>query len=364
VNQRPVISAILDQTLDLAANAVLAVPFTVEDQETPAGDLEVTVATSNTELLPAANAVLGGSGKFRVVRLTPAKGVTGVSTLILQVRDASNGVTSTSFRLTVIGVSPVANQADFNGDGLPDLILQHSEGFVAASFMDGADLFGSSFFDPITPGGPDWRLAGTGDFNRDGNPDLLFQHTDGQLVVWHMNGVGLASVSFLDPSRPGQPGWRVASVVDFHGAGVADLLLQNDDGELALWLMDGVKMKASTLLRPARPSDPGWRLVGSADFNHDGNTDLVFQHTDGTLGVWYMRGTRLVEATLLSPLQPASGWRVAGVNDYNRDGRPDLLFQHTNGNLGIWHMNGITLDRATSLRPSNPGAGWRVAGPK
>lgn len=364
VNQRPVISAIPDQTMDAAANAVLAIPFTIEDQETPANELELTVASSNTELLPAAGVVPGGSGKFRVLRLTPVPGRTGVSTITLQVRDAANGTAATAFRLTVTGVNPAINRGDFNGDGLPDLILQHREGYLAASFMNGANLFGSSFFDPATPGDANWRLAGTGDFNRDGNPDLLFQHTDGRLAVWHMNGVKLASLSLLDPSRPGQPGWRVASVVDFHGAGAADLLLQHDNGDLALWLMEGTKLKASTLLRPARPGDPAWRLVGSADFDHDGNVDLVFQHADGTLGLWYMRGTRLIEATVLSPAQPGNGWRVAGVNDYNGDGKPDLLFQHTNGDLGIWYLNGVALDHATLLNPANPGPGWQVAGPK
>jgi hypothetical protein len=55
------------------------------------------------------------------------------------------------------------------------------------------------------------------------------------------------------------------------------------------------------LLNPNRPSDAGWRVVGTAALSSVGNTDLIFQHADGTLAAWYMDRTNLVRGALLNP---------------------------------------------------------------
>jgi hypothetical protein len=36
----------------------------------------------------------------------------------------------------------------------------------------------------------DWRVTGAADMNNDGNADLLFQNTLGQIIVWYMDGSG------------------------------------------------------------------------------------------------------------------------------------------------------------------------------
>ena len=129
--------------------------------------------------------------------------------------------------------------------------------------------------------------------------------------------------------------------------------------------MDGINLLQGALLNPDKPGDPGWRVVGTAELTHGGNTDLIFQHTDGTLAAWYMDGTNLVRGALLNPSAPGQeGWRVAATLDLNQDGQTDLLFQHDDGTLAVWIMDGINLYSSNLLSPENPGAGWRVVGPR
>ena len=128
--------------------------------------------------------------------------------------------------------------------------------------------------------------------------------------------------------------------------------------------MDGINFVQGAFLNPDHPGDSRWRVVGTADLTLTGNSDLILQHTDGTLAAWYMDGTRLVRAALLNPAIPAEeGWRVTGSLDYN-DGRTDLLFQHDDGRVAVWLMDGINLIWGQLLNPPNPGAGWRIVGPR
>ena len=118
-------------------------------------------------------------------------------------------------------------------------------------------------------------------------------------------------------------------------------------------------------MNPDHPGDSHWRVVGAADLTFTGNTDLIFQHTDGTLAAWYMDGTNLVRAALLNPAVPAEdGWRVAGTLDLNKDGKTDLLFQHDDGRVAVWLMDGINLTSGQLLNPAYPGDGWRIVGPR
>lgn len=61
--------------------------FHVDDGETPAADLRVSVSSSNPALLPNANIALGGSASERTLEATPLAGQTGAATVTLTVRD-------------------------------------------------------------------------------------------------------------------------------------------------------------------------------------------------------------------------------------------------------------------------------------
>ena len=49
-------------------------------------------------------------------------------------------------------------------------------------------------FTPVSGGtaanpGPDWHVKGAGDFDDDGNADILWQNLDGTPAIWLMNGL-------------------------------------------------------------------------------------------------------------------------------------------------------------------------------
>jgi uncharacterized repeat protein (TIGR01451 family) len=247
----------------------------------------------------------------------------------------------------------------------PDIFFQSTDGFLSAWFMNGITRVSATFLNPSNVGDVRWSAVGSSDFNGDGNTDLLFQHTDGTLSVWYMQGTNLIpSAKLLNPTKPSDLSLRVAATGDFNRDGRPDLLFQHTNGTLSVWFMNGTNQLSSSTIT----INPGvdWKAVGTGDLNGDGNLDIIFQKFDGAVAVWFMNG---LIPTVSVPLNPASSgnvqWRIVGTTDLNRDGKTDLLFQHSgDGSVAVWYMNGINLTQALLLNPSNPGGTWKIVAPK
>ena len=177
------------------------------------------------------------------------------------------------------------------------------------------------------------RLA---DFDGDAKADILWQHTDGTLAIWFMNGTSVLPTSGGFAVVPSD--WQIKGIGDFNGDGRADILWQHTDGTLAIWFMNGTSVTPGGFA--VVPS--AWQIKGVGDFNGDGKVDILWQHTDGTLAIWFMNGTTILP-TSGGFAVVASAWQIKGVGDFNGDGKTDILWQHTDGTLAIWFMNGATV---------------------
>lgn len=93
-----------------------AVAFTVGDAETPAADLTISKTSNNTQLVPAGNIWVWGSGANRYVRIHPVANQTGTALVTLTVSD---GLLSSSQTFTVTvqngntppTISPIPDQS-------------------------------------------------------------------------------------------------------------------------------------------------------------------------------------------------------------------------------------------------------------
>ena len=114
VNDAPTISRVANQTIEQDSSTA-ALSFSVGDIDNALTDLTVT-ATSSNDLFADDNIVLGGSGANRTVKLTPAAGRQGRSTITLKVSDGT-ATTSSKFVVTVteINVPPTLKDAFYNG---------------------------------------------------------------------------------------------------------------------------------------------------------------------------------------------------------------------------------------------------------
>ncbi|MDA1275408.1 MAG: VCBS repeat-containing protein [Verrucomicrobia bacterium] len=102
----------------------------------------------------------------------------------------------------------VVGTGDFDIDGKADLVFQNSDGTIAFWLMDGTNLVAGRVLDAVQSLEPSWRVEGTVDLNKDGQLDLLVQSTDGSLAALYLNGTLLLEQVSFDP--PGTaPEWQI-----------------------------------------------------------------------------------------------------------------------------------------------------------
>jgi hypothetical protein len=167
-----------------------------------------------------------------------------------------------------------------------------------------------------------------------------------------MNGNTLTGGGAVTPN-PG-PAWKAIGTGDFNKDGDSDILWQNTStGQVSIWEMDGNHLIGGGPVTP-NPG-PSWKGIGTGDFNGDGfSDDLLFQNpSTGQISVWEMSGNSLIRGGPVSA-NPGTSWHAIGS-----DGGPDILLQNTSGQASIWEMNGNTIIGGGPVSPS-PGPSWRA----
>lgn len=268
----------------------------------------------------------------------------------------------------VLGLAAVSGNLGHaaNNVALPN-ILWHNKatGGTRVWIMNGTS-FATETLLPTTSDNLAWRAVGTGDFNRDGDPDIVWQNeSTGQNAVWYMRGTIMMSAALI-PSA-GDLSWRIVGVGDFNSDGKPDLVWQNVIfGLNAVWLMDNAAPQSYHLITSA--GDPNWRIVATGDLNLDGKTDIVLRNrATGQNAVWYMNGLQLssgdfVRAPNGSDVKETDqDWHIVGLADYNSDNKPDLLWRHTTLGLNVcWFLNNNILVGSTYLNRHEFDTDWRI----
>jgi len=245
-----------------------------------------------------------------------------------------------------------------------DILWQEATaGWLYVWYMDGVTRVGGNYLSQNRIEST-WRMVGIADFNNDGKKDILWQEsTAGWLYVWYMNGTTKIGGSYLSQNRI-EPTWRMVGIADFDGNGKQDILWQESTaGWLYVWYMDGVTKIGGSYLSQNR-IDPTWRMVGIADFDGNGKSDILWQESSaGWLYVWYMDGVTKLGGSYLSPNKINPTWRMVGVRDFDGNGKPDILWQETSaGWLYVWYMNGVIKTGGSYLSPNQINPTWRMVG--
>ncbi len=209
----------------------------------------------------------------------------------------------------------IATTADFDQDGQTDLLLRMPEtGQDEIWLMRGTNRI---LRQTIATGAPDYRVVGAGDFNNDGFPDILWHNQSRQnTAVWFMAGTNwTGSVGWIPRSNDiAGTGWEPAVTGDFDNDGNPDIVWREiHTGRNIISYLSGTNLVSSAEIETE--PDLQFRLVAAGAFNRFGNTDLVWRHRDGRNRVWRMNGNSLQE-TIDLPTEPDANWEIVGTGGY------------------------------------------------
>jgi cyclophilin family peptidyl-prolyl cis-trans isomerase len=265
----------------------------------------------------------------------------------LPVQNYTSGAIQASNLVTInhVSVAVETTQADFDGTGTSDLLLQTSSG---AGMIYGTSGLGVTTTTSLGNPGPSWHIVGSADFNGDGQADVLFQNDNGQVIDFLMNGTGITQGVDLGNSGAN---WHVRGTGDFNSDGKADILLQSDGGAMVVLETNGTNLIAGAYIGSI-PS--GWGIEAVADFNGDGQPDILVQSVDGTLVDFTMSGTNVASGDIVGNY--GKSYSVAGTGDYNSDGKADIVLHNDIGVNIVLMMNGPTATSAVFV--GNPGANF------
>jgi glucose/arabinose dehydrogenase len=163
-----------------------------------------------------------------------------------------------------------------------------------------------------------WHIAGGGDYDSDGNDDILWENTsDGSRAVWLMNGATVSKSVLLGTLSLN---WHMIAASDLNSDSRADILLEDaNTGNRVLWTMNRGAVQNAILLGTL-PVE--WKIAAATDFDGDARTDILFENTaTGARAIWIEDGFgRVISAPLLTTLDPV--WHMATALVPRRGGFP------------------------------------------
>ncbi|NEN99965.1 MAG: VCBS repeat-containing protein, partial [Moorea sp. SIO3I7] len=168
---------------------------------------------------------------------------------------------------------------------------------------------------------------------------------NGDIGIWLMNGsqfqeaVSIVPVSDLN--------WKIHGTGDFNRDQQTDLLWRNDStGENAVWLMNGTEPNRGVLIQ-SELANSKWKILGAGDFDGDKNADVLWLDTENqNVYYWRMAGTDYIESVFVNNAPLDDTWKFQGVMDFDKNGYDDIFWSNTvDGKTGMWMMNENGYDR-------------------
>jgi VCBS repeat-containing protein len=190
---------------------------------------------------------------------------------------------------------------------------------------------------------PEWAISDTADFNRDGIADILLHNQSGDEVsMWMMGANGEVMATH---SLTGQDGnvlktrnlnWKVVGFADIDRDNILDIVWHNQQSdEVGFWFMntDGINVRSYDYLRDGngailKTGNVLWQVKALADLDGDGDSDLLFQLPElNQTAIVQLNGAALVNyAYIASPIE--AGFAIRNVGDSNGDRIADIYWQN------------------------------------
>ncbi|OLT61117.1 Ig-like domain-containing protein [Moorena bouillonii] len=348
----------VDDTATTEENAAVTIDVLANDTGINGNStLTIVNGPSNGTAVVDDNGTAGDFSDDSVI-YTPNNGFNGADSLTYEL---NNGLTTKTATVD-INVTPVEDVASS-----ADIFWRNSQiGSNLAWIMNGTELDQSNPIQAESADSP-WEMRGAGDFDGDGQKDILWRNTNtGDVSFWLMEGSEFKSTA--SSSQVSDLNWEIRGTGDFDSDGEEDILWRNTNtGENGVWLMNGTQLDQGVSITRQNngenllvAEDGLWQMQGAGDLDNDGDADILWRNTQNQdVYYWRMEGSEYVESVLIASLPISGEWEVRGTMDFDNNNFDDVLLRNgTTGQNEIWLMNQTGLQEAVATQ-SLTGQSWQ-----
>jgi len=182
------------------------------------------------------------------------------------------------------------------------------------------------------------------------DPESSAAALTGGALVWQAGDALRVTNASLETtllfSRPA-PGAVLEAVADFDGDGQGDLLWVGTDGAVAYTPAASLRSASSgTPVVDLGTLQAGERVLGAGDFDGDGRGDLLVGRAGDTIDIWFTAPGAALEIVEQGIAAQAV---LAGVGDFDGNGSEDIAWRASEGALVLWLMDGARADASIEV---------------
>jgi FG-GAP-like repeat len=171
----------------------------------------------------------------------------------------------------------------------------------------------------------------------------ISNNNDGALLTGSTNDKLLQQILATFNPPPVDESFNRSPTNDFNGDGNSDILWRNTNGNIAIWSLDGTIATPQSL--GSLTAD--WTIAGTGDFNGDLTEDILWRNDDGTVVAWQLNDSAFTTSTVLGRV--GTDWTIAGTGDFNGDSESDILWRNNDGTVALWQLNDSAYTAGVSL---------------
>lgn len=223
--------------------------------------------------------------------------------------------------------------ADFNNDGREDFITGGT-GVFRISLSTGDGIYAWPVNIPLPAGNPsDFAI---GDFNQDGNADVIVSTGSNHFYTYYGHGDGTFSAPITNVLPTGQVALSLAAG-DFNHDGRTDLAFVNSNGSSGEVHVYFANPGGGWTVGPVTSGVAESQILQVGDFDGDGKADLMAEQHDMGTGLKILYGDGAGHFTVV-PVTDLNRGIYYEVRDANGDGISDLV-----GSDWVYTTNGQNL---------------------